>query len=181
MNHGYFIGIGSNIHPEHNIPLIVDRLAHRFRRLAISPCIHTHPVGISSHNDFINAVILIETREDKHQIKAFFNQVEAELGRDRSDADKKIKDRTADIDILWEIASGTTRLSEDAIPHEVYLHAAFIALARDLELLPTTLATAPLTTVELQLHGQSFGHATTTIDYDAAAGGVVIIQQAAYR
>lgn len=189
MNHGYFIGIGSNLEPERNIPRILDALVRRFQRLVISPCVHTLPVGIHSANDFINAVAFIETAEDKHHIKAFFNAVETQLGRDRNDHDKKIKDRTADIDILWEIAAGEAQLNPAAIPTEVYLHSAFITLAADLTLLPVPLPESEmesqpkpqLQTVSLQLGQQLFGHATTTIHHDATTGGVMIVEQAAYR
>lgn len=126
---GYFVGLGSNLQPERNIPAILKTLIVEFGAVRISPVIRTRPVGIPSRHDFLNAVAFVETGLPAGQLKAFFNRVEERLGRDRGDSARQTKDRPADLDILLHYPS-CHPLEEAHFPSESFLRPPFLALCK---------------------------------------------------
>lgn len=100
---GYLLGVGSNIDPHKNIAHIVQLLLTHFPVLSLSRVLEIPPIGMKSNHDFLNVVIFIETRWSEIDLKAICNQIEIQLGRDKSDPDSKHKDRPADLDILCQI------------------------------------------------------------------------------
>jgi 2-amino-4-hydroxy-6-hydroxymethyldihydropteridine diphosphokinase len=106
---GFMIGIGSNIEPETNIVQIVEQLLAAFSTLHISRVLQIPPIGMNTHNDFLNLVVLLETEMSEVELKSICNHIEINQGRDRTDPDRKMKDRCADLDILTAIS-----LPEDA-------------------------------------------------------------------
>jgi len=106
---GFLLGLGSNIDPFANFARIIDLLLNSFEQISISRILNIPPVGMNSQHDFLNAVAFIATDLSAQQLKTICNQIEIELGRDRTDPDRKHKDRPADLDIL-----ATTDLPEDA-------------------------------------------------------------------
>ncbi|MEJ2686069.1 MAG: 2-amino-4-hydroxy-6-hydroxymethyldihydropteridine diphosphokinase [Gammaproteobacteria bacterium] len=156
MGPGYLVGVGSNLDPERNVPVIVRTLLLEFGRLGVSPVIRTRPVGILSHHDFLNAVVFVETDLPVDRLKAFFNEVEERLGRDRSDRARHTKDRPADLDILmhWR---GDRALDATQYPTESYLRPPFLALCEAMGLVGNTSETGALQTVALALNGTEFG------------------------
>lgn len=99
----YVIGIGSNIDADRNVPLAIEKLRPNITQCILSRAIQTEPVGIISDHKFLNMIAYLESDLDPTALKAFFNRVEAELGRDRSDPLSKVKDRPIDLDILSEV------------------------------------------------------------------------------
>lgn len=97
---GYLLGIGSNIYPGDNIAQIITLLLERFFTLHVSRILQISPIGINSNHYFLNAVIFTETNIAQYNLKNICNNIEIALGRNRSDPMKKIKNRTADLDIL---------------------------------------------------------------------------------
>jgi 2-amino-4-hydroxy-6-hydroxymethyldihydropteridine diphosphokinase len=97
---GYLLGIGSNIEPELNIGQIIRLLSSQLPKVSLSRVLKIPPIGINSQQDFYNVVVFIETAMTEIELKAICNDIEISLGRDRNDPDRKIKDRTADLDIL---------------------------------------------------------------------------------
>ncbi len=99
----YLIGVGSNIDPTLNVPKAIDLLRTQAERCITSRAIQTEPIGMISDYSFCNLVVYLETQLDPSALKMLFNNIEAALGRDRSDPNRKIKDRPIDLDILREI------------------------------------------------------------------------------
>jgi len=105
--------LGSNVEPEHNIPLAIDRLARWFSLLQVSPLIHTAPVGLMGGGDFINGLVRFQTNLSDGELKQRLNALEIDLGRDRHHPDKKRLPRTIDVDIL-----DRRRALKDLVPGE---------------------------------------------------------------
>jgi 2-amino-4-hydroxy-6-hydroxymethyldihydropteridine diphosphokinase len=93
-----FLGLGSNIHPEQNLPRAVSLLKQVVKIEAISTAWHTPAVGAPGP-DFLNAALLIRTSLSSQDLKKnVIRKIEAQLGRKRT-AEKNAP-RTIDIDIL---------------------------------------------------------------------------------
>jgi 2-amino-4-hydroxy-6-hydroxymethyldihydropteridine diphosphokinase len=100
--------LGSNIQPERNLPLAIDRLQDRLTILRISSVWETSPVGSAGPN-FLNAALLAQTPLDQNTLKLIvLTPLEAKMGRLRS-ADKNAA-RPIDLDIIlfdWMIIDPT--------------------------------------------------------------------------
>lgn len=178
---GYFISIGSNIEPQDNIVRIVSELLTLFPRVLISPVIQTKPQGMESTRDFLNAVLFVETAMDAEILKTAFNDIEKRLGRNRADPKRKLKDRTADLDILFHQPASAERISADDLPSEAYIRPLVIILASAMGLEPVRPLPA-LTDVQTLSFGQeSFGQAPAAIYRNGDAGHVMVLQQTAHR
>lgn len=94
-----YIGVGSNIDPEANIPAAIGLLAKRVKVVGLSTFVRTSPIGCPDSPGFINGVVAIETdippRDLKHNL---LRGIENSLGRVRT-ADK-FAPRTIDLDII---------------------------------------------------------------------------------
>ncbi len=97
-----YIGIGSNIEPEINIPKSLNLLQEYLKIVNISPVFVTSPIGGKGKQpDFFNCVIETKLREMTTPFCLKFNvlrKIENELKRVRSD--DKYAPRTIDLDIL---------------------------------------------------------------------------------
>jgi 2-amino-4-hydroxy-6-hydroxymethyldihydropteridine diphosphokinase len=102
----YLCSLGSNIDPEMNIHHAKQQLRALNSNCLFSQNIATKPVDIDTQNGFLNALFIIDTSLSSHELKQRFNQIEEALGRDRSDPERSIKDRTIDIDILGPLDEG---------------------------------------------------------------------------
>jgi len=117
MAHFFVCSLGSNIEPEYNVSRAKSYLAGVGQALYYSRTITTEPVDMASEHSFLNALFVISTHLDAKRLKQAFNTIEISLGRDRSDPDCSIKDRTIDIDILGEIDNISTPLASwPAVP-----------------------------------------------------------------
>lgn len=92
-----FAALGSNIDPEKNIPLALNKLHQLFPDLKISPIYRCEPVGFSG-GYFWNLVVHFSTDKLLEELAECLRQLEFTLGRE-ADA-KKNSARTVDIDIL---------------------------------------------------------------------------------
>lgn len=157
MQQGYFLGLGSNLQPELNTPLMLAALTQHFGTLYLSPVIRTPPIGMEANSeDFLNSVAYIEGPYTEPELKAVFNQIEAQLGRDRSDPLRKVKSRPADIDVLL-IQVPEQAINIEQVPGEAHLWPCFEALAQGLSKLSYTPRPHQANITGLSLGGQAFG------------------------
>lgn len=90
--------LGSNIRPEHNMPLAVDLLQRELKVLRTSSVWETTAVGSAGPN-FLNTALLVSTSFDPQTLKErILRPLEAHLGRVRTQ--DKNAPRTIDIDIV---------------------------------------------------------------------------------
>jgi len=75
----------------------LDALAERVDVIAISGIYETSPVGGPEQDDFLNAVIIVETTLAPHELLALCQQVEADRNRVR---EVRWGPRTLDVDII---------------------------------------------------------------------------------
>lgn len=177
MSHyAYILGLGSNIQPVENMALMVKALLPHINCITLSRVLITPPIGMNSHRHFLNAVAYIESISTPDQLKTITNQIEAEMGRDRSDPDKKHKDRPADIDILCcgSLAEFSQKPS-DAITDEYFLYPLIEEL---LTYLADDQSENMPQGVKIDFAGLLFGEAPTAIYRDTDTGQKRVLQQA---
>jgi 2-amino-4-hydroxy-6-hydroxymethyldihydropteridine diphosphokinase len=93
-----YIGVGSNIEPEINIPKALRILAEVTPIMAISTFYRTPPMGSPDSPEFYNGVVAVDSRLDLRDLQfGVLRQIESALGRVRS-ADPNAP-RTIDLDI----------------------------------------------------------------------------------
>ncbi len=94
-----YIGVGSNIEAERNVPKALERLHAVMPLCGISPFFVTPPIGRPEQDDYYNGVVASETEMPPRELKfEVLRGVEAALGRVRG-ADKYAA-RTIDFDVL---------------------------------------------------------------------------------
>jgi 2-amino-4-hydroxy-6-hydroxymethyldihydropteridine diphosphokinase len=92
-----FISIGSNIEPEKHLPLAVTLLARIGEPVAVSTVYENPAVGPTPQPDFLNAAALIRTELPAAEIRRRLREIEAELGRQRTQ--DRYAPRTIDLDL----------------------------------------------------------------------------------
>ena len=93
-----YLGIGSNIDPQHHIRLALSSIRRDFERVKISNLYRSAAVGFSGE-DFLNAVARITTDKALDQLIDYANQLEQAAGRVRI-ARGRFDSRTLDVDVL---------------------------------------------------------------------------------
>ena len=158
-----FVGIGSNLQPQDNIPFALRTLLTQFSPLHVSTIIETTPVGmIETDNQFLNLCICFESDWEPESIKLFFNQIEVRLGRNRDDLDRKVKDRPIDLDILFHLSHSQKTIEAEIIPSEAYTQLPLLNLLDYLEV-SHPLKSSKLVGVPLVVNEQAIGLESTTI------------------
>jgi len=152
-----YIAVGSNIHPETNIPAALDKLMRFVRVTASSTFYRTAPlsapgtpagkgaratggnVGATSRGDpeFLNGVWRIETGLDARALKfTVLRRIEEELGRTRGT--NRYAPRTIDLDLLiygsMAINEPDLRVPDPDIRSRPFLAVPLLQLAPDLVL-----------------------------------------------
>ena len=96
-----YLALGSNLgNREENLHRAVNELSlNTGCVLAVSSFIETKPVGFSSENYFLNAVLLVDTVLTPLVLLENTQQIERDLGR-LNKSDGGYSDRIIDIDIL---------------------------------------------------------------------------------
>ena len=165
---GYLLGVGSNIEPQHNIGQIIHLLLSHFPQLTLSRILEIPPIGMNSHREFLNVVVFIETEVRESDLKTICNDIETSLGRDRTDPDRKMKDRPADLDILTK-----AQFPDDydrpvnSITDEYFLYPLLEEVSAYLSDNASSLQQPGVT---VRINDLSFGQAATTIYWDASTG-----------
>jgi GTP cyclohydrolase I/2-amino-4-hydroxy-6-hydroxymethyldihydropteridine diphosphokinase len=95
--HKAIIAVGSNIEPEHHIDQARDIIKSEHTLLETSTFIQTKAQGFAEQADFLNGAFSIKTELDIEGLEAYLKEVEATLGRVRTD--NKSGPRTIDLDV----------------------------------------------------------------------------------
>ena len=106
-----YIGVGSNIEPQTNIPRALTLLvADAVAIVSVSTFYTTQPLGRVDQNDYINGVICLNTDKSLRGLRNCLRTIEAMLGRVRT-SDRQAA-REIDLDIL---IFGDTILDDDVV------------------------------------------------------------------
>ena len=98
-DHLVYVGVGSNVEPEQNIPKALERLAAHVSIEAVSCFYRTEPQGRAGQPPFLNGVVRVRTNLDARVLKfEVLRRIESDLGRMRTE--DKCADRPIDLDIL---------------------------------------------------------------------------------
>jgi 2-amino-4-hydroxy-6-hydroxymethyldihydropteridine diphosphokinase len=92
-----FVGVGSNVNPEHYFPMAVRELDRRFGPLRRSTVWRTQAVGFAG-DSFLNMVLGWRTQLGLDALVRALGEVEQLCGRRRGD--KRFGPRTMDLDLL---------------------------------------------------------------------------------
>ena len=93
-----YIGLGSNIGDrEQNVLRAVELLRGPVRVIAVSSRYCTEPIGPADQEDFINAVVQVETERSALDLLSLCRSIEDRMGRQRT---VRWGPRTIDLDIL---------------------------------------------------------------------------------
>ena len=156
----YVISIGSNIQPEQHVAAAVSALAKNFGSLYLYQRVYTQAQLVESNHVFINSVLVLNSTLTASELKTQLCHIEESLGRDRSDPERSVKDRSCDLDIichldLWS-ESWKTELTES------YLQQVFDPASKQ----------API-----QLGCQLFSERPAAIYFQAETGDKFIVDQ----
>jgi len=119
------LSVGSNLGDRMgHLQGALDALAERVDVIAISGIYETSPVGGPEQDDFLNAVIIVETTLAPHELLVLCQQVEADRNRVR---EVRWGPRTLDVDI---IAMDDTVLDDPSLtlPHPRAHERAFVCV-----------------------------------------------------
>lgn len=113
-----YLGLGSNLgKKEHNINFAIQQIAEKVGEIIRqSTYYYSAPVGFSSDNLFVNAVILVETQLAPLDLLHQLQRIEMKMGRTEKTTGGVYEDRIIDIDILL-YGDMTVDLPELKIPH----------------------------------------------------------------
>jgi len=92
-----YLGLGSNIDPEHNLELGVTELRRRYGAVDLSPVYRCPAVGFDGA-DFLNMVVGLDTDDPPEDINEQIEIIHGLAGRQRGP--EKNASRTLDIDLL---------------------------------------------------------------------------------
>jgi 2-amino-4-hydroxy-6-hydroxymethyldihydropteridine diphosphokinase len=143
-----YIGIGSNVGDrEANCRKAIELLAEAGRVISISSLYYTEPVGYKEQEDFINAVVSLETDLSARELLDACHAIEDRLGRKRT---LRWGPRTIDLDILLY---GDLVMSQHdlVIPHPLMATRKFV-LAPLAEIAPEVVHPVLLKTAAQLLH-----------------------------
>jgi len=98
----YVISIGSNIQPEQHVAAAVSILTETFGSLYLYPRVYTQAQFVESNHVFINSVLVLQSSLAATELKQELCRIEELLGRDRTDPLRSVKDRSCDLDIIWQ-------------------------------------------------------------------------------
>jgi 2-amino-4-hydroxy-6-hydroxymethyldihydropteridine diphosphokinase len=118
-----YIGIGSNVGDrEANCRKAIELLAEAGRVISVSSLYYTEPVGYKEQEDFINAVVSLETDLSARELLDACHAIEDRLGRKRT---LRWGPRTIDLDILLH---GDLMMSQPdlVIPHPLMATRKFV-------------------------------------------------------
>ena len=155
-----YIGLGSNIGDKlGTCRRAIELLGKAGRLIKLSSFYCTEPIGYTNQEDFVNAVVKIETQLSPASLLARCHVIEDELGRTRS---VRWGPRTIDLDILLY---GNKVISdmELTIPHPMMAKRAFVLVPLS-EIEPELVHPVLNTTVSQLLHELRDNHRVSLCD-----------------
>jgi len=118
-----YIGIGSNLGDKRAAcSKAIELLADAGRVVRVSSFYYTEPIGLQEQDDFMNAVIALETGLAPRALLEACNAIEAKLGRTRT---RKWGPRAIDLDILL-YGSQVVNEPDLVIPHPLMAGRRFV-------------------------------------------------------
>ncbi len=102
----YIVSIGSNIKPSHHVTWVVQHMNQAFGELIVSRFFQTQAFLMVSRHSFWNGVVMFSSDLPFDELKKLLSDWEVESGRNRNHPQCSIRDRTLDLDILWQDQSG---------------------------------------------------------------------------
>lgn len=97
MNHIVYLGVGSNIDPEHHVRTGLDELDRHFQLKKISSVYRSAAFGFDGE-PFLNLAVEVLTTASLHGLASMIRDIERSYGR--ADNCARFAPRTLDIDIL---------------------------------------------------------------------------------
>jgi 2-amino-4-hydroxy-6-hydroxymethyldihydropteridine diphosphokinase len=91
-----YVGVGSNVAPEPNLRLAVERLEARYGSLTCSQAYRSEAYGFDGA-DFLNMVVRFRSEQGADVVAAALSRIERAAGRADSD---RVRSRTLDLDLL---------------------------------------------------------------------------------
>jgi 2-amino-4-hydroxy-6-hydroxymethyldihydropteridine diphosphokinase len=92
-----FISLGSNIEPEENLPKVVEKLKRLGKIVSVSGVYQNPALGRPEQGDYLNAAVHLLTELQALELRAQLRDIEAELGRVRTE--DRYAARTMDLDL----------------------------------------------------------------------------------
>ena len=137
---------------------MVKALCHTFNKVTLFSFIYSEPEEIESLAKFINGTAIIFSQFSPQTVKLELNKIEESLGRDRSDPNRSLKDRTADIDLLG--SSKEMEINHFLNEGKSYISGSVLGSEN---------------TVDLSEYGLPTIQGSATVHLDARSGNIVII------
>ena len=123
-----YLSLGSNLgDKKSNLEKAVSLISKKVGKIVrASSFYQSAPCGFESENDFLNAVILIETSFSPTELLAKTQEIERKMGR-KTKSTKTYSDRIIDIDILFydDLVIDTPELK---IPHPLWKERDFVLI-----------------------------------------------------
>jgi len=155
-----YIGLGSNMGDKQTVcSKAIGLLGKAGRVVAVSSFYCTEPVGYPAQEDFVNAVVELETQLSAPALLAHCHVIEDELGRSRL---VRWGPRTIDLDILL-YGEAVINDAELTIPHPMMTVRAFVLLPLA-EIAPQAIHPISKKTIAQLLHTLHDVHRVTPCD-----------------
>jgi len=123
-----YLSLGSNLgDKKSNLEKAVSLISKEVGKvISVSSFYQSAPCGFESENDFLNAVILIETSLSPFELLAKTQEIEKKMGR-KTKTTETYSDRIIDIDILFydDLIVNTPELK---IPHPLWKERDFVKI-----------------------------------------------------
>lgn len=96
--HDVVVGVASNVDPETHTAQAIEALRKRYDITAIAPFERTAPIDRPDQDDYLNGAVRLRTTESPEDLRRSLRNMEAMLGRVRTQ--DRYAARTIDLDIL---------------------------------------------------------------------------------
>ncbi|MBM4166314.1 MAG: 2-amino-4-hydroxy-6-hydroxymethyldihydropteridine diphosphokinase [Ignavibacteria bacterium] len=156
-----FLGLGSNIGNRiEYLQKAYEEISKHYKLLSASVMYETEPIGEKNQQNFLNAVVEIETNETPEQLFSFIKTLEKKIGRRQR---KTWQPREIDIDILL-FGNEIIETEHLSIPHKE-MHKRKFVLIPFVEIAPNCVHTTLQQTIANVLNDCTNNHSVTKTHY----------------